>query len=954
MMLPRRPLTRPLLLSLTLAATVPAHAIGVGDIDILSHLNQPLLAQIQILAEKSEGIRAGNLSVRIASRAQHAKYGLPYPTALKSARFIVSPRGDGGFLVRATTNRPLKEPLLNFLLEVDWGKGKLYKEVALLLDPPGYQQLPVTVAKSKTDAPVPASAIVTEAPPSEEVTEAYQPPFTSTPPLPVAAQPLDAEVFVLSPEDLTPRPAAKPTRKARPKRKAATVRSRPSTPPAIEDGRYGPVRAGDSLSKIARRIAGPGADKATIKALMEAIYAANPHAFAGSMDALEKNTYLTIPTKDEIALGPSYLATESAIGISDFVTTVDGDSDIVIAEEVIEETPRTRAEPTPGPKEPAPKATDESDATTVAETTHGELKILPPDQTAAEISRRMSERMAELDRSAATTPPRPEPTETVDEDPAVAETANGTVTAASDQTSGNKSDQPAGYAALQAEIASLKNERNELLDRLATTESKLEETEKTLQRLELKIEALTKALNERGDTGFSALLGKWLPWLLLLPLLPLLLFLLWRRRRREAVEEIPAPVTSIAAVDDDAAKTAAAFDEDDIETVETASRGIDVDLLDPLSKTATTESASEKTSPPAPSSGQPDDTLTIEADDIPTPDRVQAMTAPEIETPEQTSLDNDLDALLSPALDELEPAATDTQETMRPVRDDNEATQILSPGGDDDTHLDDAEEAEIYLAYGQFSLAEETINRLLAQDPDNDRYRLLQLKLFAETGRMNELQSLSVRLLEKYPDPDSGMHKQVRNISDRAFTKKAMREQTLSDQDKVEAPVIDGAEKIANAGNDLTLDQLSMEADKLTATYTDDIVDYMSEETLPDLDLVDLEDPDYDKTVFEDPLKETSKTAPSLELDDDDLTESELDSLTVDMELNDAKLEIDNGNTRTIVEDHIEEFSDTDLRLEPIDLETPPNGQEDRLDISFDLESELEKHATKVNRDKAP
>ena len=984
MMFSRRPLTRSLLLSLSLAAAAPVHAIGVGNIDILSNLNQPLLAKIHILASPDEGIRASNLKVRVASREQHARYGLPYPALLKSARFIVTPDGNGGFLVRATTSRPVKEPLLNFLLEVDWGKGRLYKEVALLLDPPGYQQLPVTAAKQPKPEPRPATPVAPH--PSSEtaavssVDEGYQPVFTTpTSPLPASrpATSLDTDVFVLQPEDLEP--PAPPARKAKkPKRKVARARSRAPARPVLADGRYGPVKAGDSLSKIARRVAGKHADKATIKALMEAIYAANPHAFSGSMDALEKNTYLTIPNETEIALGPSYLATSAAIGISDFVTTVDGDSDIVITEETPTpapaETKATTKPETPETQEKSDEKTDEKPAelapepppptTEIVENATGELKILPPDQTAAEISRRMSERMAELDREASSAPPRTEPEETVDNDPAIAEQPTATI--ASDQSSGSAAQASGGsLASLQAEITSLKAERNELLDRLATAETRLEETEAKLQRLELKISALSKSLGSGEENGFSAFVARWGVWLLL-PLLPLLLVLLWWRRRNEQVEEIAAPVTPITPLQGKTTEHAP-LATDDIETVETVSRDIDLGATASASAPpASAPPAEPATATKRDRSDKGDDqtqTMDIEATAI-DPDQVQAITAPDLEVDstaeEAGSLDahttSDLEAMLTPSLDELDlkPAASDTQETMRPAGqdDDNTATQILNPDVEADAHLDSAEEAEIYLAYGQFSLAEQTIDKLLALEPDNDRYRLLQLKLFAETGRMNELQSLSVQLLEKYPDPESGMHKQVQNISDRAFTKKALREQPdatgeTQAAERVEKPAADDQQPPDEM--DLTLDRLSVEADKLSTTYADDIGDYISEETLPDLDMIDLEK-GGDETVFEDPLASTSDTAPGLELDEEDLTDSELDALTVDLELKDAKLDLDSDDDRTVAEDRIEEFSDTDLRLEPIDFEAPGRGDE-RLDIDFDLESELEKHVTKANPD---
>ncbi len=944
-MFPKRPLTRSLVLSLTLAIPFPLHAIGVGDIDIQSHLNQPLLAQIRILASKSEGIRASDLTVRAASRAQHSKYGLNYPSAMKGAKFQITQQGNGNFLVRATTSYPIKEPLLNFLLEVDWGKGKLYKEVALLLDPPGYQQLPVTPPKPATNpipaTPAPVASQVAET--SFDESDSYQPIFTGTPTPATPSSSLGTDVYDLSPEDIAPAPVTKKTTRKTSRKKVARARTQPARKPVLKDGQYGPVRAGDSLSKIARRVAGPGAGKETVKALMDAIYAANPQAFAGSMDALEKGSYLAIPSETDISLGASYLATSAAIGISDFVVTVDGDTDIVIDDSA--STPSTpaaspRTEPTASQsEEPAPEP-----PATVAESPRGELKILPPDETAAAISRRMSERMAALDRKADASQPVTEPVETVDNDPSIAET----VTITSDQSSGSKNDVAGSIAALRAEVASLKTERNKLLDRIATAEAKLEGTEEALHRLELKIEALTKALGDRTTSDYGALLAKWLPWLLL-PLLPLLIFLAWRKRRAETVDEITPPATPIAPVADAevSSETPGSILEEEIETVESASRGIDIEALEDPVQNAPSEPTTTNSDI---SRATPQDTVTMTLGAAPPPDEVQAIASPSVPAAEPGSLDGDLESLLQPALDEIDhtPVASDTQETMRPQHGDaeNEATQILNLDAGDDAHLDSAEEAEIYLAYGQFSLAEETINKLLAKDPDNDRHKLLQLKLFAETGRMNELQTLTIDLLQKYPDPDNGMHQQVQNISNQAFTKKAMREQTLSDQDAV--PVQSELTQQTPAAVDPTLAQMSVEADKLSATYADDIVDYMSEETLPDLDLASLNE-NLEETVFEDPLRDTSDTAPSLELDDEDLTDSDLDSLTVDMELRQAKLEIDTeGDDRTVHEDHIEEFSDTDLRLEPINIDDPePAG--DRLDIKFDLESELDKYDTKVN-----
>ena len=939
-----------------LALPLSASAIGVGNIDILSHLNQPLLARISILASPKEGIRSQDLEVRIASREKHTKYGLEYPQALKSASFTIQPQPGGNYLVRATTSQPIKEPLINFLLEVNWKNGRLFKEVALFLDPPGYQQLPVTAAQE----PEPIPATVTAAPQPTEVAETAQPVFTRE--APITARALDTEVFTLQPDDLIP-PARSERKKSSKKRSTAkSATPRQVKPPrskrtVIKDGRYGPVRPGDSLSKIAKKIAGRGASKDEIKALMQAIYVANPQAFTGSMDSLEKNSYLVIPSETDVSMGESYLATSAAIGISDFVTTLAGNEPILIDETSVA-----------GPKIPAPETPPVSSATAAAAAAEpaaeapkqeaaapeeaapaveGELKILPPDQAAAEISRKLSRRMAELDKEASGMRAAPsQPAETVDNDPAIAAPEEVASTITSDQQSGDQTTSGTTNAVLLQEIAALKSERKVLEQKISRTEEKLNRTEETLKRLELKIEALSKVGFGASDGSFSSLIMKWLPWLLFIPLLPLLLFLVWRRRRDEEPVHVPQPTTGITAIDTPDAAVSPG-NRDDIETVESASRGIpamDLDLGDaealelPSDDTAILASDSE-----------------ILTNDTEKPTEPTPREAPDATVPSFISPETDIEPLVHPDLSQMdhELVAKDTQETMRPVQDefDADATQIINHHDDaeSDSSLNAAQEAEIYLAYGQYSLAEETINRLLALEPDNDRHKLLQLKLFAETSRMNELQTLSVELMQKHPDPNSGMHQQISNICERAFTKKAGKEKTLTDQDEVQINTGETPEVLPPL--DITLDGMSVGADKLSATYADDIGDYMSEQTLADLDLLD-EDND-DKTVFEEPLEKTSETAPSLELptDGEDLTVSDLESLTVDLELQEAKLDM---NAETIAspanEDQIEEFSDTDLRLEAIDLDDPKNLQS-RLDISFDLESELEKHVTKSNHE---
>jgi len=121
---------------------------------------------------------------------------------------------------------------------------------------------------------------------------------------------------------------------------------------------------------------------------------------------------------------------------------------------------------------------------------------------------------------------------------------------------------------------------------------------------------------------------------------------------------------------------------------------------------------------------------------------------------------------------------TKSQEVYTPtaiVDADNEPTQTFVGSLDDieldaGQNLDAAQEAEIYLAYQQFKLADKTITRLLEVDPENYKFQILKLQLLAKTGKMEELQELSVELLSRFPNRNDEIHQRIQDICDMAFS----------------------------------------------------------------------------------------------------------------------------------------------------------------------------------------
>jgi pilus assembly protein FimV len=140
-------------------------ALGLGEIEVNSFLNQPLKAEIKVISARPGEI--DDLLISLASRDAFRKAGLERPAALSKLKFKVNKSEDGqSATVSVSTKTPVKEPFLSFLVEADWAKGRLLREFTVLLDPPSFaQQALTTTAEPQSTAPVAESApIATEQP----------------------------------------------------------------------------------------------------------------------------------------------------------------------------------------------------------------------------------------------------------------------------------------------------------------------------------------------------------------------------------------------------------------------------------------------------------------------------------------------------------------------------------------------------------------------------------------------------------------------------------------------------------------------------------------------------------------------------------------------------------------------------------------------------------------------
>lgn len=245
-----------------LAMPMSVLALGLGDINVRSGLNQPLEAEIPLLSVASDEI--DTLNVGLASPGAFEQAGVERPFHLTQLRFKVEQKGGKPY-IHAYSQEPIKEPYLQYLLEVNWRGGRLVKEFTVLLDPPTLAEIaPPPIRAPKAEVATPAPVMPTEPAP----TPAHEAPAEISPPAPAA---------------VAPEPTIPPVSGSR----------------ASEPREDYTVKPGETLWSIAQKLKPD--DTVSAQQIMLAILKQNPDAFLNkNVNTLKAHAVLTIPDFDAI------------------------------------------------------------------------------------------------------------------------------------------------------------------------------------------------------------------------------------------------------------------------------------------------------------------------------------------------------------------------------------------------------------------------------------------------------------------------------------------------------------------------------------------------------------------------------------------------------------------------------------------------------------------------------
>ena len=110
-----------------------AFAVGLGNIQVTSGLNEPFAATIPVMGASEEQLI--NMTARLAQPETFERAGIPRPYLLNRLKFEVVDDGNGNGHIEISSRERIKEPTLEFIIDVEWGKGQLRRAYSVLMDP---------------------------------------------------------------------------------------------------------------------------------------------------------------------------------------------------------------------------------------------------------------------------------------------------------------------------------------------------------------------------------------------------------------------------------------------------------------------------------------------------------------------------------------------------------------------------------------------------------------------------------------------------------------------------------------------------------------------------------------------------------------------------------------------------------------------------------------------------
>ena len=242
-------------------------ALGLGELKLESFLNEPLKAEVNLL--NTGGLHADEIRIRLATREDFERMGVERAYFLTSIQLDVAADAQGRGTISISSDDPVLEPYLDFIIEARWPSGRLLREYTVLVDPPLFDTTSPVVSATQRVAEVEGTPL-----PDDSGKKSQDPAATS-------GTRVDIKKSGLAPGEMPDRDFSADT--------SATPRS----------GAKYMIHRDDTLWEIAAAAKPSGA---SVHQTMLDIQRLNPNAFIdGNINRIKAGYIVYLPSEDDIS-----------------------------------------------------------------------------------------------------------------------------------------------------------------------------------------------------------------------------------------------------------------------------------------------------------------------------------------------------------------------------------------------------------------------------------------------------------------------------------------------------------------------------------------------------------------------------------------------------------------------------------------------------------------------------
>ena len=263
-----------------------AQALQLGKISINSKQEQPLNADIEVILTKADDVT--ELVPSIASKEDFESQGierLPVHANI-DANFVKN--SEGKIYLKLKSDKPVKDPFLDLLIQIDSPKGRNYREYTVLLDPPDPMDKMINETLEKDTAKKDNNKL-----PAKDLAEGKKREIDSK------EKSKENQDLIETQKEEVEEEKQQTAKKEQAKEVVKNTKEEVIDDQDIDEQKTVKSAPGKTLYQIARENSLSGI---TLEQMVVGIYQNNKKAFAeGNINGLNKNQILTVPNKSYFA-----------------------------------------------------------------------------------------------------------------------------------------------------------------------------------------------------------------------------------------------------------------------------------------------------------------------------------------------------------------------------------------------------------------------------------------------------------------------------------------------------------------------------------------------------------------------------------------------------------------------------------------------------------------------------